>query len=271
MLKYLIATLIVCSLSIADEATDKKSFQVYKLFQEKCSDCHGGHKKKPKEFGYILDLKRLAENPDYISKGDAEESELYKLLIEEDEEMRMPPTESKYDITALSPDEITLVKEWINAMGKTDAPVNTQVDPEEKKPITIKQRIAYLHPVVIHFPIACIIAAFLAELLLFFKPGIDWLNGARRWSLWLGSAGAVASAFCGWQLADVLGYSESIFNHRWLGIASMVLAIFATIANERIDRKTKKVWIVRILLLIAAGLVAASGHTGGEIVHDYIN
>ena len=267
-----------------EEDFDQLSWKVYKIFNEKCAECHGGHK-KAKEFGYILDLPRILDNEDFIEKGYPSQSYLYELLIEEDPEMLMPPPKNKAGITPLNPDEIATVKRWIKASAPakdedTPATVKEKVDAEVAKqtkeaeaanPKTIQERVAYLHPVVVHFPIACIIAALFAEALIFIRPSMTWLIGASRWSLWMAAPSAIPTVLSGWNLAEVLGYSQSIFNHRWLGVASLVVAILTAILNEVIDRDSKKFWLVRILLILAALLVAATGHTGGEVVHDYVD
>ncbi|MCH2176860.1 MAG: hypothetical protein MK193_14145 [Lentisphaeria bacterium] len=265
----------------SDESYDQLSWKVYKIFKDKCSDCHGGHKRY-KEFGYILDLPRLLDNEDFIIKGYPEESYLYELLLEADPEMIMPPAKNDRGIKPMTPAEIETVRRWIIASSPEEDPdsVKNQANQEVKKQNqeaepaknkTIKQQIAYLHPVVVHFPIACLIAALFAEILIFIRPAMTWLIGASRWSLWLAAPFAIPTVLSGWNLADVLGYSQAIFNHRWLGVATLVVAITAAICNELIDRDSKKFWIVRILLVIGAILVATTGHTGGEVVHDYVD
>src|SRR4051794_24567472 len=59
--------------------------QVHHIFQEKCLDCHGPELPRPKgKFGYVLDLKRIADNPDYVVRGNPEKSELYKMVLDDE-------------------------------------------------------------------------------------------------------------------------------------------------------------------------------------------
>ena len=61
---------------------------VHVIFEHKCNECHGSHLKKPEgKFGHVLDLKRLADNLDYIERGKPHRSELYHLVNDGE----MPP------------------------------------------------------------------------------------------------------------------------------------------------------------------------------------
>ena len=47
------------------EALQLRAQQVHDIFEAKCLDCHGPELPRPKgKFGYVLDLKRVAENPE---------------------------------------------------------------------------------------------------------------------------------------------------------------------------------------------------------------
>src|SRR6267142_2626637 len=59
--------------------------QVHDILEAKCIDCHGPELPRPKgRFGYVLDLKRVAENPDYIERGHPEKSELFKMVFNDE-------------------------------------------------------------------------------------------------------------------------------------------------------------------------------------------
>ncbi|HEY3897586.1 MAG TPA: c-type cytochrome domain-containing protein, partial [Chthoniobacter sp.] len=77
------------TVTAADEnAADgvKLAGKVHEIFEAKCLDCHGPELPRPKgKFGYVLDLKRVADNTDYIVRGDPEKSDLFKMV--EDDEM----------------------------------------------------------------------------------------------------------------------------------------------------------------------------------------
>src|SRR3954467_14333797 len=84
--------------------------KVHAIFEAKCVDCHGPELPRPKgKFGYVLDLNRVAENPEYIVKGNADKSELYKMVVNNEmpgEDANVPP---------LTSTELEVVKTWINA------------------------------------------------------------------------------------------------------------------------------------------------------------
>jgi uncharacterized membrane protein len=81
---------------------------VFHLFEAKCNDCHGAHLLKPKgKFGYIMDLKRVAANDDFISGTDPSKSELFR-LVNEDE---MPGKDS--DLPPVTAAEKLALRRWI--------------------------------------------------------------------------------------------------------------------------------------------------------------
>lgn len=89
--------------------------QVASLFAEKCAECHGPNLSQPEgRFGYVLDLARLAKNPELVIPGQPEESELW-ILVHRDE---MPPPESSSG--PLNSTEKELLRRWI-AGGATAA------------------------------------------------------------------------------------------------------------------------------------------------------
>ncbi|HEY4261760.1 MAG TPA: hypothetical protein VGM98_16435 [Schlesneria sp.] len=83
---------------------------VHGLFAEKCAGCHNSELGKPEgRFGYVLDLQKVAANPELVIPSKPLQSELY-LLIQEGE---MPPKDSPFGI--LTPAQKELVRNWISA------------------------------------------------------------------------------------------------------------------------------------------------------------
>src|ERR1700728_3651996 len=115
ILLMFLASLTAASAASKDEGT-KLAGHVREIFEAKCLDCHGPELPRPKgKFGYVLDLKRVAENPDYIEKGHPEKSELFKMVFNDEmpgEDANVPP---------LTKEEKDIVKQWIEA-GAPDAP-----------------------------------------------------------------------------------------------------------------------------------------------------
>jgi mono/diheme cytochrome c family protein len=83
---------------------------VHDIFRAKCAGCHGPDLPRPRgRFGYVLDLKRLAADPEKIVPGRPAESELWA-LVEHDE---MPPPDAPRG--RLTPSEKETVRAWIEA------------------------------------------------------------------------------------------------------------------------------------------------------------
>ena len=68
------------------------------IFSAKCTECHGDDLPRPKgRFGYVLDLERLAGNVHLVVPFRPDESELWKLVRDE----QMPPAHAKAGVYEL--------------------------------------------------------------------------------------------------------------------------------------------------------------------------
>ena len=105
-----------CSLAQAEKETllHADYGQVKELLAAKCYSCHGALKQKAK---LRLDTRDLMLKGEVIIPGKAAESLLIEKILEEGEE-RMPPPE---DGASLKPDEIALLRHWIDAGAKAPA------------------------------------------------------------------------------------------------------------------------------------------------------
>jgi uncharacterized membrane protein len=128
--------------------------------------------------------------------------------------------------------------------------------------------IGRMHPLLIHFPIALLLAALVAE-------GIRTAGGNLRWhevavaNVRAGAVFAALAVAAGWRLALAPGMdATSVLEwHRWLGTTSAALAAAAALATS-IGRghSRRAVRIYRIALVGAGTLVAVAGHLGGLMV-----
>ena len=85
------------------------------VFADKCAACHGPDLAKPEgRFGYVLDLPRVAKNPEIVIPRQPGESELW-MLVEQGE---MPPPDSPRG--PLTGEQKQTIHEWI-ASGAPDA------------------------------------------------------------------------------------------------------------------------------------------------------
>jgi uncharacterized membrane protein len=131
-----------------------------------------------------------------------------------------------------------------------------------------------LHPLVLHFPLGLVLAAFAVE-------ALRALQRRRSCSpftpvaLWIGAVGAAASSMTGLAFAEEHGGGDTMFWHRWLGILStaglFAVAWLASRASRPGDRGEQVVPVLRGSLLASAILVGWVGHLGGNMVwgEDY--
>ncbi len=258
-----ILPLVVSLLTAQEDPGSKVSERVRALFQHKCSECHGDDLTKPKgRFGFATDLGRVATR--YVKPGDADESELWWFLIGDQE--LMPPL--KAENGPLSVEELALVRWWIESGAAAPAGVAASgVSPgvAEDPPGIV----ARLHVLVVHFPIALILVAVLAQVLAM-RPGREEFAVAARYCLWMGALGAMASIVSGWGAGEAWS-AERMFAHRWLGMAAAVTALVAAVVSAAEARGRARRSLLVVLMMLAATLVVLAGHQGGLLVHgaDY--
>src|SRR5262245_58560173 len=128
------------------------------------------------------------------------------------------------------------------------------------------QVIGRLHPALVHFPIALLLAALAAELL---RPRPEGPSAAGFFCLALGTLGALAAVLSGWLFAahDPPGVPELLERHRWAGLGAAVAAC-ATLVSAWRWRRSEAPELARptrIGLVLTALLVGFSGHLGGTM------
>ena len=128
--------------------------------------------------------------------------------------------------------------------------------------------IGRLHPLLIHFPIALVIAATLAEVAAMVTADERWRTMAVG-NVRAGAVFALLATIAGWRLAlapDMEG-SSLLEWHRWLGTVAAGAALAAALAAGGVRvRSALGVRIYRIALFAAGTLVAVTGHFGGLLV-----
>ena len=128
--------------------------------------------------------------------------------------------------------------------------------------------IGRLHPLLVHFPIALILIAAIAELVSATTRFPQWHTVAVA-NIRAGSAFAVVSAGAGWLLASsrIVEASHVLEWHRWLGTIAAVAVFGAALATAGARSQSPfALWVYRITLFWAAALVAVTGHLGGLLV-----
>ena len=128
--------------------------------------------------------------------------------------------------------------------------------------------IGHLHPVLVHFPIALVIVASVAE-------AAAIVSGDERWrtlaigNLRAGAAFALAAALAGWYFAAGLGTDTAplLEWHRWLGTVAAVMTLAGAFAASSAPRRSpRELLVYRAALLTAGMVVAVAAHLGALLV-----
>ena len=267
--------LAVPGVRAADTDGVRLAGKVREIFEAKCVDCHGPELPRPKgKFGYVLDLKRVAANAEYIDRGHPEESELYKMVRDDDmpgEDANVPP---------LTKEEKETVRRWIEVGAPEPAaaehPVATAVANGAEMRMPVWKRalrwLGRMHPVSTHFPVALMFVAVFAEGLAWWTRRESWHQTVRLLVV-LAALGAVSAVGLGWinaYFTSYVGQSASILGwHRWLGtgtgVWSVVCAALATLG--KCGEGTKDRQRLRGALLLGAALVGVTGFLGSALIY----
>jgi len=136
--------------------------------------------------------------------------------------------------------------------------------------ISLVRWLGKFHPVTVHFPIALLFVAALAEVLwaVWEKPGFRF---TARFCLLLGTLGAVGSATLGWFLAGFQLTDPTWIRttHRWLGTSTAVWAVLTLVLSEMNERRNSVRWerSYWATLFLGAALVGTTGFFGGAMVY----
>ena len=127
--------------------------------------------------------------------------------------------------------------------------------------------IGRFHPLLVHFPIALVMAAAAAELVVIATPLKAWRTVAVA-NIRAGAAMAVVTAITGWLFASspLVDATTSLEWHRWLGMAGAARATGAALLSSRLHASSRSAFMYRFTLFLTALLVAITGHLGGTLV-----
>jgi uncharacterized membrane protein len=129
-----------------------------------------------------------------------------------------------------------------------------------------------LHPFFVHFPVALILTAFVAEAVAVARRDERWGDAARFMitaAAWL----AIPAALAGFARADAIVIEPELQAtfavHRIAGIAIPVLAFLAAglVAGVRRSGQIWELFLYRAVLVLAAVAAAIAGHHGAELVY----
>jgi uncharacterized membrane protein len=128
--------------------------------------------------------------------------------------------------------------------------------------------IGKFHPLLVHFPIALVLAAAGAELVALITARDVWRAIAVA-NVRAGAAIGVVTAIAGWLLAWSPGVDATpvLEWHRWLGMAGIAGALSAALFSFGVRVPSRRaLFAYRLTLFSAAILVAIAGHLGGTLV-----
>lgn len=252
------------------------------IFQKRCAECHEGDKAKN---GFLIGDRDAVLG--FVTPGSAADSSLWTDYLVAPEStltklsLRMPPD------APLPAAELAILKIWMDEGASwpegvilSDKPSEaTSTEPSNTPPWF--RAIGYLHPAIVHFPIALLLIAAMS-VLASYVMGDRYAQFAFN-CLVLGFLFSIATAVLGWSFAESRGYGDwtkmmtsnasedeaSIFLHRWVGSAVAIVGLVVVIAGWRNRQSdgTRPGHFWRIGVLVLAVLVGWVGHEGGELVY----
>ncbi len=133
------------------------------------------------------------------------------------------------------------------------------------------------HPLVVHFPIALILCAMLAEILYTLTHQNPMFSSAGRFCIVIGAVGAVFATSLGWMAGEFARYPGALetvlFRHRWLGVGTAVFSTISAIVAliETFNPVPKYRRFYRFFLILTTILVSVTGHFGATLIYglDY--
>jgi uncharacterized membrane protein len=201
-----------------------------------------------------------------------DESELWQLVRHGE----MPPPDAPSG--ALTATDKEAIRAWIEAGAPAEdgppasptAPPRDTAEPPHPSPAA--RALGWLgkfHLLLVHFPIALLAAAGLAELWSL-RRGQGNPSLPARFCLCLGAAAALPTVALGF--VHALGGSGAgapglLALHRWVGTATGVVAVAAAALSERDARRGIRSRCALLVTFVAVLLVALAGHFGGLLTH----
>lgn len=259
--------LVACSISSPAIGQEDTAKVVANLLAERCADCHtpdSDEKKARRKWDGAKDIWATVQDPELIIPGNTDDSELLQQILFDE----MPPEDS--DVSPLSEVEKALLSAWVHAGSPTPSRSEEEVaaaaNPRKEArggwmSHPLMRWKSHFHPVIVHFPIALITMAFVAELLARFRRKTAY-GFAADFCLIVGALSSIPAAALGWALAENSNQSGSELDlHRWLGVASMALSLAAIFAVR------KKPNLRLPIFIVLAVLVGVTGHFGGVLTY----
>jgi len=136
---------------------------------------------------------------------------------------------------------------------------------------------SHFHPMIVHFPVALILAGFLADVVYLFFKKERCLSKMGLYLMVLGTLGAGAAFLTGhlFTVEPTEGSMVEIFGrHETLALVTLLIMSIGTLIRigVLVFKKDKPVyqWIVFGFYLLGAVSVGITGFLGGSMVMDYM-
>ncbi len=236
------------------------------LYELHCAECHGA-----KGTGKAV-RRTMPAIPDFTDASwQARRSDAQFLAsILDGKGADMPPSGDE-----LSDEQAHALVDFVRAFAPASEAAG-QVSPEalaSSQDFTSKliRWLGNFHAPSVHFPIALLTAAALAELLRMAAPGApERFQLVSRFCVWLGTLSALAAAVLGWFMGGfrLLDPSWVMTTHRWLGtlVAAGSLFVLFLCARSRPPDRRRTLIGFRAALFVLAGIVTVAGFFGGAVV-----
>lgn len=248
LLLLLLAGFVQTSETSAESHASIGSFfeaKVRPILETHCLDCHNERKQRSRLRLDSLDAIRAGGKRfgAAIIPGNIQASPLLRAVRwETEEDFHMPPDEK------LQPELIADLEQWVAMLANP---------PESGPPL-----VGRIHPIVVHLPIACLILAALAEILVLWR-GALW-RPTTAFLVLIGTCGSIAAVISGLNLEgtqdrDLLERHELL---AWLTLAGALIASGLLVLERWVPMRR---WLLIAVLLLTAVLVAMTGHVGGQM------
>jgi uncharacterized membrane protein len=174
--------------------------------------------------------------------------------------VRMPMTTRRWLLLSFIP--VALAVSAAYAAGEDTGPSG----------FSMWQLLGRVHVLMIHFPIALLVIVGVIEALSW-RRRVDAPDATTTLLTVFAAESALAAAAMGWVRADAMSFSgrqaELVTVHRWLGVATAMLALAVTVAAQCVRRRNDA-WrrgLYRAVVVLAVAVVSVTGHYGGLLVH----
>jgi uncharacterized membrane protein len=289
--------LLTSSLTVAQDKVDFVK-QIKPILEKHCMECHNAD-------GGEYPIESKDDAFDYIVEGSPEDSEMFDVLVTDDEDYLMPPADFERPLTD---EQIGLVKRWIaegaqwpddvtftmwkpevsqedGAGGSADSEESAKSDATENQDAEVAAidprifgAIGSLHPAVLHLPMGLLLGAgFFALLSL---RGNFVMSDCAYYCLWLGVLTSILACATGWYFSetkstgsvaefnDLFNQDHKVFWHRTSALVSTAFGLLlALFAMSARSRDPDEGAAWKLGAIVLAAGIGYVGMTGGKLVY----